>query len=381
MKIKIDRKAFLESFAVVASAAAPKSPMEVVRNVLMVVGGDADVVLTATDMNLWVTMPAKGIEVGSVAEPGAVLVDASKLKQALEGMRGDEVTIESDDSAVVVRQGKTHVRLPTDDPQKFPLCPSSGSLPPKWPVPSAILPILADRVGYAVNDKSMSTAVGGIKMEVDEGELGFVGLDGNRMARKVISNKGPIDKINAHIPPSAFRLAAKVFDDSDSCLIAFTGPSLAGPHMVHFVGSDGAQVSSRLLEGRFPLWRKGIPDPDTKQGTAKVKVADLMGAIRVAMIATTESSSGITFRFDADDVFTLEASAPDAGDSEVECPCEYAGIPGSVQLSGSYARSSVEKLDPKSTVEIDFYGDDRVVLIRGEGNYMVGMSPMVEPEG
>ena len=122
-------------------------------------------------------------------------------------------------------------------------------------------------------------------MEVEGDQLTAIGTDGRRLAKMtgpVGTNGKAIDSAQTTIIPTrAMQLIERAVAPTDDVVqVAVAGNEF----LVH---TPLATISARMLEGRFPEWKKVFPEPG---GGVKLDLAvgATLTAVRQAQIATSE---------------------------------------------------------------------------------------------
>ena len=114
------------------------------------------------------------------------------------------------------------------------------------------------------------------------------------------------------------------------------------------VHSPRATISARLLEGRFPEWRKVFPERGVGQ-QIELAAGPTHAAVRQAAIVTSEESRGIDFTF-GDGSLVLAGKAAEVGQSRVELPIGYDGPEITITLDPRFVIDFLKVLDSRQDV-------------------------------
>lgn len=369
MKITVDRYALAESFLLAAAAAPTKSPKEVLQNVKIVANEDS-LTFTATDME--VSLTTKLTDGLIVEKPGAILLPVTKASGILRESNSDTFTIETDENGGVRIEGKgTKYRLPSIDPDEFPSVSGFGDLP-FASVTSASLLAGMSRTAYAADSESSRYALGGVKVEEsDSGGIIFVGTDGRRMATQEIDAtlggyKFPESVI---VPSRAIAMLQKALSRyNGECKIR------ASMNEIH-VEAGPTTINARLVEGRYPTWKKVIPEGLEEFMSVETSAGVIMQSVRQASIMTNIDSRGIDLSFSSGNL-TIEASTSEIGDSKVEMAIVYDGEPVKITLDHRYVLDICKVLDAEAVMEVQFKDDKSPMVLTTNDKCCVVLMPM-----
>ena len=125
----------------------------------------------------------------------------------------------------------------------------------------------------------------------------------------------------------------------------------------------GTTLRARLTEGRFPRWRD--VDVSYTEPKSLAVAGDLLHAIDMASICTSESSKGVDLAITPDGL-TISARAAEAGESRVECSLVEAGQPVAVKFDPHFASQwlSCGSFDKAEIVTIEARDAQSAVVLR-----------------
>ena len=277
MKLSIPQDSLHSLLQSVTSAAQSQADtMAILRNALLEA---AEGFLTATCTNLELTLVARAqlIDIGT---EGAVTVPA-KLLQGISASLGggNSIELELDGNQLSVRSGRYSGQLETLPAEDFPrLEPGNG-------VDGVVMksPVLARMLGethFAMAQSDPRYYLNGMLVEISEEGLRLVATDGHRLScseteeskasAEFAPRKGivPRNSINALRPLLAF---------SEDVELAM------GDNQVRFSLGD-RHMTSKLIEGRYPEYRRVIPEHQEKPLMANREALET-AISRVALVA------------------------------------------------------------------------------------------------
>jgi DNA polymerase-3 subunit beta len=341
MKISCDREQLLQAFQTVASVAPARSPKPILQNVKLEVS-ESSVTLLATDLEVGIRHLVSGVDIQS---PGVVVLSVTRFGSILRESTDQVLNLESDGQGTTIRGERSQFRLPAENPAEFPqVTPFEES--DYHTVPARLLREFIRRTAFATDNESSRYALGGIKLEVEGDQLTAIGTDGRRLAKMTgpVGTSGkPIDAAQTTvIPTRAMQLIERaVAPADDEVQVAVQGNEF----LVH---TQRATISARMLEGRFPDWRKVFPESGGGGVKLDLAVGATLTAVRQAQIATSDESRGVDFTF-GEGMLVLSGKAAEVGQSRVELPIGYDGDELTVTLDPRFAVDFLKVLDADKT--------------------------------
>lgn len=367
MKISCDREQLLAAFQTVASVAPSRSPKPILQNVKLDVS-DGGATLTATDLEISVRHKVSGVDVQT---PGAALLSVARFGSILRESVDQTLQLETEGSGTTIRGERSQFQLPAENAAEFPhVTTFEGE--DYYEAPARLLRELIRRTAFATDNESSRYALGGVKLEFDDSLLTAVGTDGRRLAKMtgpVTGHGTPIDPTqNTIVPTRAMTLIERAVAPDDSAVkLAVRGNEFV-------VQTEKATIASRLLEGRFPDWKKVFPD---SSGAQKIDLAvgPTHAAVRQAAIVTSEESRGIDFTF-GNGMLVLAGQAAEVGQSRVELPIGYDGDEIVIMLDPKFLMEFLKVLDADKTFAMELKGADSAAVCVTDDGFAYVIMPL-----
>jgi DNA polymerase-3 subunit beta len=340
--ITLDRTTLSEALAAVAKAVAARSPKPILQNVRL-----GDGLLTGTDLEVRIDR-----EIDYHGD--AVLLPAMKLAAILRTATGDSVTLTPKGTSVVVKCGAGSWTLPTEDAAEYPTWEPAG-LKAICRLPADQFARAARSTVYATDTESSRFALGGVLIDVTNGNPTWVATDGRRLSCVETETDQAVDDSQTIVPGRLMAIAASMAVGDGSVQVE------ANASEVRFT-LDAVTITGRLVDGRFPRWRDVVGEPE---GEASVlNVADLLSAVDAAAIVTSEQSKGIDLAWTSD-TLTLAGRSAEYGESRVSCDVVSAGTASSTKLDPKFLHDFLRHLPADEEPQVDVYVADaqsRVLL-------------------
>lgn len=381
MIFTVKREAFLKALQTADKAVPSRTTKDIVKNVKLDARTNA-ITLIGTDTEIGIR-----VEVSDVvrSDAGVCLLPTNRVLQVLNEFEGaGDVDFEVGSDAVWIRGGglgtKAEFRFPTEDPDGFP--DVKGFTEDKFfTVKAGDLRRLIRRTLFATDTESTRFALGGIQVEFQvDRRVNFIATDSRRLSVDVApfdATGGPeAPTIAPIVPAKAMKLIAASVEESGDVQIAFSGNGIA-------VRSGLVTITSQLVQGRFPDWRKVMPG--NPQKTIDFVVGPLLAAIRQAMVMRSESSRAVEFAFAKGTLKLTSSTEPmpkeekkrertllSDGETRVKLPIGYDGEDISIDFDSVYVSDVLKVLDSSSQVQFRLSGlDDPGLIQAGDFRYII----------
>ena len=356
-------KYLLSSAVSTAGRAAPSKSSIPALEGLLVEADETGVRITGFDLK-------KGIYsnfAADVAEPGSVVIPAKLFGEIVRKLPDGIVTVSSDDYyAVNIVCGRADYNLVGITAEDYPELPSMerGST---LVVSQESLSAMISQTSFAISNMESRPVYTGSLLEVENGILTMVAVDGYRLAlRKESVESCDVDNLRFIVPGSALTDVEKIcVSPEENVTISVDSKS------VSFAVGDTVLITRRL-EGEFLNYRKTVPFEFPVQ--LKIQRADMIRcAERVSLIIDDRSKNPLRCRF-GDGQMIISCSTP-LGSAEDTCPLEGNGGDMVVGFNNSYLLDAL-KAAPADTLTVNLIsGSSPCVLTAEDGTdrflYMV----------
>ena len=367
MKISCNREQLLHAFQTVATVAPARSPKPILQNVKLEVT-DAGAELMATDLEVGIRHKVPGIEVQT---PGVAVLSVTRFGSIVRESTDETLHLESTEQGTTIRGERSQFQLSAENPGEYPAV-ASFEQTGYYSVSSRLLRELIHRTAFATDSESSRYALGGVKLEFEDGHITAVGTDGRRLS-KMTGPTGSEGEIQSQsdttiVPTKAMLLIERAVAHSDAEVhLAVVGNEL-------LVRSEKATISARLLEGRFPDWRKVFPEPGGGL-QLELAVGPTHAAVRQAAIVTSEESRGVDFTFGSG-MLNLSGRAAEVGESHVELPIAYDGEELTTSLDPRFVIDFLKVLDAEKTFTFAMRDGDSAAVCSTDDGYGYVIMPL-----
>lgn len=323
MKFSISRDAFLKPLQVVSGAVERRHTIPILSNVLIQVAADS-VRFTGTDLEVELVSTC-AIENG---ETGEITVPAKKLVDIIRSLpEGATVEFSASADKALIKSGRSKFTLATLPAQDFPNIDDWDS-DIQLVTSQALLKDLMERTHFSMANQDVRYYLNGMLFETDASILRTVATDGHRLAMSSCDIGQPnLAARQVIVPRKGVMELLRLLDDADNEVKVFIGNN----HIR--IETNGIGFTSKLVDGRFPDYRRVLPS-----GGDKVVIADrdlLKQACSRASILSNEKYRGVRLSVTPGEM-CLTANNPEQETAEEVLEVEYQGEPLEIGFNVSY---------------------------------------------
>lgn len=317
-------------------------------------------------LNGWLQIESTDLELGVVAgatcesaQDGSVCIPGN-FTQLLEGLDEQLVSFDVADNKACIYGDGFNFELATQDTSAFPSYAAlSGTC--DFVVDSAWLAqaIKLSKLDIRRDDNDYS-AISGFCLEVSDNQVS--GVSTNRVILTATHAPCESDKaIQAIMPHKSLSAISSICGQAEKLKVSISRSTAS-------FSTDNLVVWSRLIEGRYPPWRKAM---DRKaELVAKVQTGDLHQAIKRACYFVSEETIKVNLAFGSSLVISNTSKK---GDGSFVVPCNCLGVEKTFAASGPGLRAvlSVHKADEELCLSLTASGTPSLVIDFAGGRHVV----------
>jgi DNA polymerase III subunit beta len=361
MKLQVTQENLNRALGSVAKVANSRNTLPILANVLMKTSNNR-LSLSATNLDIGIThyIGSKVTEEGSITVPARLMQDfVGSLPEGVINLELQETKLK-----VTTDQYQSVVNgIVADD---FPVMPAitSGK---SWSVQGSILKKGLQQVVFAASGDETRPVLTGVLLTTKDGALSMAATDSYRLAEKNLgSNK---EEVNLLIPATALQDLLRVLGDGDE-EVRVTHDD----QQVLFQVGD-VELVTRLLEGKYPDYRKLIPSTFSTEAT--LKRADFVNVTKVSSLFARESAGSVTVEIDeASQKLSIRSVASQLGENTATATAKVTGS-GSITLNSRYLLDGLNAVGGEE-VTFGFNGKLEATLLRdlSHGDYQHVIMPL-----
>jgi DNA polymerase III subunit beta len=373
MKISVLQENLQKALASTARAVDNRPTLPVLANVLLTTE-DSRLRLSATNLEMSITtwIGAK------VHEPGAITLPAKTLAELVNNLSPERVdlTLDPVTQTVNVRCGATTSNIKGIDAEEFPVVPVGGN--PELIIPARQFKEMIKHTEFAAAKDESRPILTGLFTEIDGNKLTMAAADGYRLAVRTTELETTFnDTFAMVIPARTLSEVARIISDSDE----FVRVQLPGERDLVLFQTEHTEISSQLLEGRFPDFSAIIPRSYSTSTVIETK--DLLRAAKRAEIFARDNANSARIAMnppsapgDAGEMLIIGRSA-ERGDNEGVLQATIEGEELEIAFNIKYLIDVLNVIEEdRVTIESNGAANPGVVRPEGREDFIHVIMPM-----
>lgn len=341
MKVFVTQDNLAKALNIVNRTASGRSTLPVLANILIQAGKE-DLLLASTNLEM-----ASTCRIGAkIDTQGAITVPARLIQEFVANLPKKTVELHLDGTALTVTcegYSSTIRGIAADEFPELPEINETTSI--HYTLATADFKQSLSQVLFACSHDVSRPVLTGVYWHSHEGSLYLAATDGYRLAeRKIMATKSELAVV---VPHSTLQEVARILSDEDKEINI-----LFDEQQVRF-RTNLAEVTSRLIDGKYPDYRQLIPS--TTDITVDLPVTELSRTAKIAGLFTRESGGSVTIDVSEEDQsFSIRSVASEIGEntSSIATKTDHSG---SVSLNSRYL-SEVIAVIHADTLTLGFSG-------------------------
>ena len=302
----------------------------------------ANVLLRKTGTSIQLTTSDLEIQIRTTADLGGdtgnftTTIGARKLIDILRTMPGDQtVSLESSQSKIILKGGKSKFTLQTMQAEDFPLVQESASFGPVFSVPQKTLKDLLSQVSFAMAVHDIRYYLNGILFVAEGKQLSLVATDGHRLAFASATLDVEVPKQEVILPRKTVIELQRLLSDAEGAIeMQFAN------NQAKFT-FDGMEFVTKLVEGKFPDYNRVIPK--NHKNIVTLGRAPLLSSLQRTAIMTSEKFKGVRLNIEPG---TLRVASSNAEQEEAvdELDIDYGGDAIEIGFNVTYLIDALQNM-------------------------------------
>jgi DNA polymerase-3 subunit beta len=271
----------------VAGIVERRHTLPILANVLLRKSGTS-IQLTTSDLEIQIRTTA---DLGGDTGNFTTTIGARKLIDILRTMPSDQtVSLESNQSKIILKGGKSKFTLQTMQAEDFPLVQESANFGPAFSVPQKTLKDLLGQVAFAMAVHDIRYYLNGILFVAEGKQLSLVATDGHRLAFASATLDVEVPKQEVILPRKTVIELQRLLSDADGAIEMQFANNQAK------FSFDGMEFVTKLVEGKFPDYNRVIP----KNHKNKITLGRtaLLSTLQRTAILTSDKFKGVRLNID-----------------------------------------------------------------------------------
>lgn len=365
MKFTCSKDAILKEISIAQEVISSKNNLSVLSNVLLT-AEDGSLRIQATDLKV-------GFETRipvDVGRSGATTAFCDRLLNIIRSLPEGDVDIEQVDPSMVRIKPvakKIDFQLRCIPSDKYPEIPQVSD-EMYFDFPQADFVHMVSRTLFAVSDDETRYFMNGIYLEKSNENLVMVATDGRRLAFITRQIPVPIENMKGIIiPPKILTIVRKLASGEGNLSLSLTDKNL-------FVKIGDHRLSSNLIDGQFPDYRRVIPESQKHRAIVEKKVME--EALRRVSLLVEQKSRKIILSMQKDAI-VINSKESELGVATEEIPCQYDGPEISLAVNCLYLMEPIREMN-SDNVTLEFTDLNKAVTLKSqpEDGYLNIVMPM-----
>lgn len=326
--------------------------------------------LTTSDLDLQLRAD---VALDDDGEAFAATVGARKLADILHAMPADQrITLTAGANRLTLQGGRSRYVLQTMPVGDFPLVRQAADLGSGFSVPQRVLKGLIDQVAFAMAAHDIRYFLNGMLFVVEGRQLTVVATDGNRLALASASVPSELAPCQLILPRKTAHELQHLLRDDDAVGDAPVDMRFAAAQAMFCFG--GIEFVSKLIEGRFPDYKRVIPREHTRRVT--IARAALLDGLRRASIMTSDKFRGVRVELAAG-VLRIAASNAEREESHEEIEADCTGESLAIGFNVGYLIDVLDRTATDTVVlDLTDAGSGALFSFPGRDEFRYVVSPM-----
>lgn len=339
MKLSVTQENLSRALNSVARIANTRNALPILGNVLLKTVENR-LSVSATNLDIAITH-----YIGSkVSTEGAITVPARLMQDFVSSLPSGVIELELDEHRLHISADQYKSTINGVAADDFPVMPAIAE-GTSWNIPTSVFKKGLQQTVLAASGDEARPVLTGVYLHTYEGMLHIVATDSYRLAEKaLIKHK---DSMSLLIPAGALQDLLRILDDGDEPI-----------HVTHddqqiLFRVGEIELVSRLIEGKYPEYRKLIPEKFSV--TATLSRDDFTNITKVSSLFARESAGSVTIKIDEDSgLVSINSVASQLGENTASAKAEIKGS-GEVTLNSRYLLDALHVFNSE-TVTFQFNG-------------------------
>ena len=360
MNITLGRSDLISALQIVSKGLSTKPQTPILSGVYMTAKeGLLELQSTNYELGFIVTIPAEIHTVGTAVLPGKYLTEFTRKLPAEE----ISIATESSDGLAVIKSGTARFTLRTMEVSDFPVLQRmDGTL--HFTIKDRTLARLVKKSTFAClreEQRDRRPIFTGCQLEVEGQEVTFAATNVHRLAVKSETLDADAGQIRVIIPARFLEEVTRTITGEVPSDINVT----CSYNQVS-MSSGSIYMTSRLIEGAFPDYRRVIPRDENIKTRVTLDAHVFASAVeRASLIARTDQYNIVKLAFEKG-LMRISSNSPEIGETEETIPAEVTGDDVTIAFNASYLMDAMKSLD----------SDTCILSLQGANEQGMNLSPM-----
>ena len=348
MKIKVNQRELSKHINIVQKSISSRTTLQILDGILIEAKNNK-LKLTGTDLELSI----ESFIDCKIIEEGSIVVNSRIFGDIIKKLDNAEVSIEVHNTSINIKCENSEFNIsgsPGEDYPDLPLVVERDS----FKIPMDILKLVIRKTVFSTTTDETRPTLTGVLVEIEDGFITFVALDGYRLAYK----KLPIDSqatTKMIIPGRSLNELNKILDEKEEDLKISVSPS----HIIINLGDT--VIYSRLLEGPFFNY-KDIIRKDHKT-IVRVNKREFQNSLERASLLAKEEKANLVKLSLVGDTLNIKSNT-EVGNVFESIEADTDGEDVNIAFNSRYIIEGIKAIDDEE-IKLNFMGSLNPCIING----------------
>lgn len=303
MRFTVDTAELNAAVATVSKALGVRSSVGILEGIYAEAIGDT-LLLRCTDLSLQIEATLNV----DIQKQGACVLPGRLFSELVRRLPAEETLLSADKNTLLIESGRATTTMQVENAKDYISMPDVNR-EFSIAISKAALKNMIRQCIFATAQDDSKPILRGVLIELADGKMSMVALDGYRLAMRTEAVKVSGAAKNAVIPARGLLEISRILDDSDEMI----NMVFSATHVMIDMGHT--RIITRLMDGEFIRYRQILPDNYTTH--VRVNRTELLDSIeRVSLMARESKKNHVKFSFE-DGQVTITANSEIGASKEI----------------------------------------------------------------
>jgi DNA polymerase III subunit beta len=357
MKVSILQQDLIGPLQAVTRSVGIRTTLPVLANILISTE-ENKIKLAATNLEIGVIKKVNA----KIDTAGEITVPAKTFLEIISSLPSQEINLETEGEQLKISSKNFNVSLNGISATEFPTIPLASES--SVGVSAKLLKESIPQISFAAAADEGRPVLTGILTEITKSTLEVVATDGFRLAHKKVSlqnSKG--NSFKSLIPRRTLEEIVRLISEDITVEDGVVEISVSENQNQVVFKIGETQLSSRLIEGNFPVWERIVPTEF--KNTAIVDRSELLKALKLASVFARSEANIIKVETQ-ENKLRVTSEAKELGAQEAEVEAELGKEALIVAFNAKYLQDALGAVNTEKII-IEFSGNLSPALIKADG--------------
>ena len=332
MQFSCSASRLIDSLQIVTKALAARTPNPILEGILIETD-DGSITLTCSDEHITIVTRLDA----QIKEQGRGVVPGKLFSEIVRRLPEGDISVNMDERCIFnIRSGPSRMNITGQNAELFPALPQLSN-EQEISLPQSMLRDMIQKTEFAIASEDVREVLTGCYLEIADGDVTMVALDGFRLALRRSRSSDVLEKFSAIVPGRAISDVGKLLSGDEN---AFAELAIGG-NKLH-ITFDDTEIFVILVEGQYINYRQIMPP-----SFATSVVVDLEAfrrcVDRAALIAREDNNNLIVLKIQ-EGIMSIEAHSQ-IGDVHEELDIDQKGSDLNIAFNVRYLTDVVRYID------------------------------------